>query len=52
MRFFNKTALKFILGFAGILAVSFLFLFFVGALEWNKGGKSADKTAAPSPQEE
>ncbi len=52
MRFFNKTALKFILGFAGILAVSFLFLVFVGALEWNRTGKSVDKTAAPLPQEE
>ena len=52
MRFFNTTALKFILGFAGILAVSFLFLIFAGALEWNETGKNGDKTAAPLPQEE
>lgn len=51
MRFFNTTALKFFLGFAGILAVSFLFLILVGALEWNKTGKSLDKTAAPLQQE-
>lgn len=51
MEFFNKTALKFSLGFAAILAASFLFLILVGTLPWNTA-RSSDKTAAPIPQEE
>lgn len=50
MRLFNSTASRFILGFASIIAASFLCLALIGALEWGRTEGYVEKTAAPLPK--